>query len=345
MHATDSRPGLLIANVGTPDSPLVGDVRRFLRQFLMDPRIIDLPLPMRWLLVHVLILPFRPWRSAAAYRSVWTDRGSPLLVHGRDLAERVRERLRDVPVELGMRYGHPSVTTALVALRRAGADRVVVLPLLPQYSPSAWGSLVQRIYLEAGKLWNAPALQVVPPYFDHPAFVGSYAAVAGPVLRESRPDRVLMSFHGQPKRHALRADDNLPARCLSHDDCCAFLSAANRTCYRAQCFATARALAGALELPDEDYELSFQSRLGKAPWIGPHTDQRLRELAAEGVKRVAVLCPSFTADCLETLEEIGARERRRFLAAGGEELTLVPCVNSGEDWVDGVLELVRPLVR
>ncbi len=345
MHATDSRPGLLLANVGTPDSPLVGDVRRFLREFLMDPRIIDLPLPLRWLLVHLFILPFRPWRSAAAYRAVWTDRGSPLLVHGRDLAERVRERLHDVPVELGMRYGHPSVTTALVALRRAGADRVVVLPLLPQYSPSAWGALVQRIYVEAGRLWNAPALQVVPPYFDHPAFIDAYAAVAGPVLEEARPQRVLMSFHGQPRRHALRADDNVPHRCLAHDDCCAFLSAANRTCYRAQCFATARSLATALGLPDEEVEVSFQSRMGRSPWIGPYTHDRVRALARDGVERLAVLTPSFSADCLETLEEIGRREAGHFEAAGGEALTLVPCVNSGETWVEGVLRLVKPLVR
>ncbi len=199
--------------------------------------------------------------------------------------------------------------------------------------------------MEAGRLWNAPALQVVPPYFDHPAFIEAYAEVADPVLRDARPERVLMSFHGQPRRHALRADDNVPHRCLSHDDCCAFLSAANRSCYRAQCFATARALAGALELSDEEYEVAFQSRLGRSPWIGPYTHDRIRALAKDGVERLAVLTPSFTSDCLETLEEIGQREAAHFEAAGGEELTLVPCVNSSETWVEGVLRLVKPLLR
>lgn len=342
MLTSANLPGVLLVNTGTPDSPRTSDVRRFLREFLMDPRVIDLPGPLRWLLVHGLILPLRPRRSAAAYRAVWTDRGSPLLVHSRALADRVRYRLGDrVPVELGMRYGTPSVGQALQTLRRGGADRIVVVPLLPQYSPSAWGSAVQHVYAEAGRLPNVPSLQVLPPYFDEPAFVEAAAAVARPVLTESRPERVLFSFHGQPERHCRRADDSQPPFCLEAEGCCAYLSAVNRSCYRAQCFASAHALAAALHLSADDHEVCFQSRMGRGAWIGPHTDDRLAALPGEGVRRVAVLCPSFATDCLETLEEIGLRGAAAFRARGGEELTLVPCVNASDPWVDGIIDLTR----
>jgi len=345
MASSVNQPGVLLVNTGTPDSPLVRDVRRFLREFLMDPRVIDLPGPLRWLLVHGLILPFRPRRSAAAYRSIWTDHGSPLLVHSRALADHLRHRLGDrVPVELGMRYGNPSIAGALLALRRGGADRLVVVPLFPQYSPSAWGSAVQHVYREAGRLWNVPALQVVPPYFDHPAFVEATVAVARPVLEECEPERTLFSFHGQPERHCRRADDSEPPFCLQQHDCCAYLSAVNRSCYRAQCYATAHALASALELTDDDYEICFQSRMGRAAWIGPPTDERLAALAADGVRRVAVLCPSFVTDCLETVEEIAIRSREQFRARGGGNLRLVPCVNASDGWVDGLVTLTRPLM-
>jgi ferrochelatase len=238
-----------------------------------------------------------------------------------------------------MRYGNPSLAAALGRLRGAGADRIVVLPLFPQHSSAAWGSAVEKVYLEAGRLWNAPAVTVVPPFYDHPAFLDAFAAVARPVLEESRPDHVLLSCHGLPERQVLKSDES-GAHCLRSGDCCDRIVEANRNCYRAQCFATARGLVERLGLPAGRWEVTFQSRLGRDPWIGPPTDARVRELAQRGVRRLAVLCPSFVADCLETLEEIGIRARDDFRAHGGEELRLVPSLNGQDGWVEAVVRLV-----
>jgi ferrochelatase len=333
--------GLLLVNLGTPDAPRTAPVRRYLREFLSDPRVIDLPAPARWALVNLVIAPFRSARSAEAYRKVWTEAGSPLLVHGLALRDAVRSRLPGTPVELAMRYGRPGIPAALDALRAAGAGRIVVLPLFPQHSSAAWGSAVARVLETAATVQNVPPVAVVPPYYDHPAFVEAQAAVARPVLDAFRPDFVLFSFHGLPERQVLRGD---PSRrhCLRDDgDCCDAIVAANRDCYRAQCFATARALSRALGLAADASETAFQSRLGRTPWIRPYTDERVVALARQGVRRLAVLVPSFVADCLETLEEIGIRARESFVAVGGEDLLAVPCVNAHPLWADGIVRLHR----
>jgi ferrochelatase len=331
---TPSVTGLLLINLGTPDSPATGDVRRYLAEFLSDPRVIDINPVGRALLLHLIILRFRPARSAHAYRSIWdATRGSPLMFHSQDLARGVSARLGDGwKVELAMRYGNPSIASALARLR--DCDRIVVLPLFPQYAASSTATAVARVMELASGGWDVPAIDVVPAFFDDPGFLASWEAVARPALAAARADHVLFSFHGLPVRQIHKSDRQ--ARCLGAPDCC---DRPHPTCYRNQCFATARALAHRLGLTD--YTVCFQSRLGRDPWIEPHTDATIDRLAREGKKRLAVMCPAFVADCLETLEEIGMRARDQLKAAGGEELVLVPSLNATPRWIEAVAQIAE----
>lgn len=338
---TAAPTGLLLLNLGTPDAPTTPAVRRYLAQFLSDPRVLDMNPVGRWLLLHAVILRFRPSKSAEAYRAIWDDRGSPLLYHSRDLAAAVADRLGPAwRVALGMRYGAPSIASALAELEAAGVDRIVVLPLFPQYASSSTGSALEEVFRVVSRGAVVPPVEVVPAFYDDPGFVAAFARVGQPVLDQLSPDHVLFSFHGLPERH-VQATDPTRAHCLAREGCCDAIVAANRHCYRAQSFATARALAGALGLAADRWSVAFQSRLGKIPWIQPYTDRRLDELAAAGVKRLAVFCPAFVADCLETLEEIGMRAREQFRAGGGEELVLVPSLNATPPWADAVADLAR----
>ncbi|MBA3817401.1 MAG: ferrochelatase [Deltaproteobacteria bacterium] len=327
--------GLLLINLGTPDAPTTPAVRRYLREFLGDPRVIDINAVGRALLLNLVILPTRPAKSAHAYRSIWDpERGSPLLYHSQDLAAGVAAKLGDGwRVQLAMRYGHPSIADGLAALARAQVDRIVVLPLFPQYATSSTGSAVARVMELASERWTMPSLDFVPAFFDDPGFLGAFEQVAAPALAEARPDHVLFSFHGLPVRQIVKTD---PAgtHCFQSPGCCDTL--ANPSCYRAQSFATARALAKRLGLTPDRYTICFQSRLGRTPWIQPYTDVEIGRLAKAGVKRMAVLCPAFVADCLETVEEIGMRGREQFKAAGGDELVLVPSLNATPAWIDAV---------
>ncbi len=342
---SDARWGLMLLNLGTPDSPAVADVRRFLRQFLSDPRVIDINPIGRWFLLNLVILPFRPKASAHAYRQIWTERGSPLLYHTQDLAEGVRRQLGDgVKVEVAMRYGNPSIDVALDRFRNAGVDRIAVLPLFPQYAASTTGSALAEVFSRAAERWNTPPIVSLGAFFDHPAFVEAFRKIAAPVLQDFAPDHVLMSFHGLPERQLAKSDESGRARCLRADDCCATLRDANRGCYRAQCYATARGLAATLGLEEGRWEVAFQSRLGRDPWIRPYTDERIRALATEGKKRLAVLCPAFVADCLETLEEIGLRADEDFRRHGGMLLKLVPSLNADPAWIEAVAQIARESV-
>lgn len=332
--------GVLLVNLGTPDAPQAPEVRRYLREFLSDPRVLDISPVGRWLLLNLVILPLRPARSAEAYRKVWRADGSPLLAYSRALAEQVRAALPDMQVELAMRYGNPSIPAGLTALRDRGCDRIVVFPLYPQYAASSTGSTVEAVYRAAAGLWNTPYLTIVPPFYDDPGFIDAFAEVGAPVLAELQPDHVLYSFHGLPERHMHKSDVS-GTHCLRSADCCATIVAANRHCYRAQCFSTARALTARLGLAPEMTTVSFQSRLGRAVWIRPYTDIVLPELARRGVRRVAVFCPAFVADCLETLEEIGIRAEEDFKKAGGESLRLIPSLNAHPSWVRAAADLVR----
>jgi len=337
--------GLLLINLGTPTSPGVADVRPYLREFLSDPRVIDIPSWKRRLILELFILPFRPKQSAEAYAKIWDERGSPLLYHSQDLASKVQERLGDVViVDIAMRYGEPSIASVLDSMRRRGVRRIVVFPLYPQYSSAATGSTIEKVSTEASKLWNTPYLQMVPPFYDHPAFLDACAEQARPVLRDTDPERVFFSFHGLPERH-VRKGDASGSHCLCRDDCCDAVTEINADCYRAQCFATARLLADRLEIPEDRRIYSFQSRLGREPWLRPHTDEVVREEARRGVKRAVILSPAFVADCLETLEELGMRAAEDFEAHGGESLTLVPGINSSDSWADAVVRIARESSR
>ena len=336
-----SKKGLLVVNLGTPDSTEVSDVRRYLGQFLNDPRVLDINPIGRRALVHGVILRTRPAKSAEAYRKVWdAERGSPLLYHGLDLVEGLRKVYGSaVPVELAMRYQNPSIESAVRKLRSQGVEHLVVFPLFPQYSSAATGSAFEETLQVVSKHWNVPGITMVKDYYEHPAFINAWLPDCKKVLEEKKPELLLMSFHGLPERHCEKSDWT-DSHCLKKENCCGSIVEANRDCYRAQCYATARALASALGLSDKQYQVSFQSRLGKTPWIKPYTDEVLEELQKSGVKKLAVVCPSFTADCLETLEEVGIGLKEDFLSAGGEDFNLIDCLNSNPVWVRGVCEIL-----
>jgi len=335
------RTGVLLVNLGTPASPSPRDVRRYLREFLSDPLVIDIPALPRWLILHCFILPFRPRKSAEAYAKIWTPAGSPLLLHGERLRDGVARRLGEAfAVELGMRYGAPSIRSAVERLASAGVARWLVLPLFPQYSGAATQSAVDKVREELRWAGVDAPVEILGAFYDHPGFIAAFAALARPHLDAFRADHVLFSYHGLPERQVLRADPS-GAHCLASETCCDRVGEVNRDCYRAQCFATTRSLAAELGLGAEAHSLAFQSRLGRTPWIQPYTDRVLPELAARGVKRLAVVCPAFVADCLETLEEIAIRGREQWLELGGEDLALVPSLNAEPVWVETVAEMIR----
>jgi ferrochelatase len=339
--APKNRVGLLLINLGTPESPDPQDVRAYLREFLSDPRVIDIPAVPRWLLLNLFILPFRPRRSGEAYEKIWTERGSPLLFHTKDLVDKVQKRCGEgVVVDCAMRYGNPSIPDVLARFRKRAVDHLVVFPLYPQYSSAATGSSIEKVAAEASRSWTTPFIQVVPPFYDHPAFIDACAGVARPILNEAPWDKVLFSFHGLPERHCVKSDDT-GAHCLKSAGCCDRIVEANRNCYRAQCFATARALASGLGIPEDRRIVCFQSRLGRTPWIRPYTDEVVVDLAKNGVKRAMIVSSAFVADCLETIEELGIRAADSFTANGGETLRLVPSLNADDAWADGVVALAR----
>ncbi len=335
------RTGVLLINLGTPEAPSVSAVRRYLREFLSDPRVLDMPAWSRWLLLYTVVLPVRPFRSARAYRKVWTDLGSPLLKHSRAFAERLRERLGpSFAVEIGMTYGEPSIDAALERLAAASVSRTVVWPLFPQVAASSTGAALESAYGAAGARWNVPLFSVVPPFYGDPGFIRALADVARSVFAKSPPDHVLMSYHGLPERQIRRSDES-GRFCLASASCCDVVGQTNRSCYRAHCYETSRRLARELELAEGAYSVSFQSRLGPTPWVRPYTDEVLPELARRGVRNLAVICPSFVADCLETLEEIAIRGREQWVECGGAELIFIPCLNAHPSWIEAAAALIE----
>jgi len=337
-----NRIGVLLINLGTPDAPTPEAVGRYLREFLMDGFVIDVPKPLRWFLVNIMIVPRRKIQSAKAYQKVQLPGGSPLLVYTRELAEKVAAQLAAGPyvVEYAMRYGNPSIAAALARLCLPDVSRVIVLPLYPQYAESSFETAVVETKRVAKDLGCADRLSFLPPFYDRPEFVAAFARRIAEAREKHSVDHVVFSFHSLPERHLKRLDET-QKHCLVKADCCDQVSAVNHNCYRAQCIFTARAIATALGLNSDDYTVSFQSRLGRAKWIGPMTEVVLRDLARQGVKRIAVCSPSFVADCLETLEEMGIRGRQTFIAEGGEELLLIPSLNGDQEWVKAVADWIR----
>ena len=327
--------GLLLSNLGTPDAPTAAAVRPYLRQFLTDKRVLDMPWLLRQLIVRGVVAPFRSARSARAYARIWTPEGSPLLVHSENLTKAVAARLgEDWKVALGMRYGKPSLGKALEALLSVGCAKILVLPLYPQYALVTTGSTVEEIWRLAGKLNPPPDLRVMPSFPILPPLIKAQAARIAPLLQGGDDEHLLFSFHGIPERQIRKADG--AGTCLS-ESCCATFNDANRLCYKAQCHASARALAESLGLEEGRWTISFQSRLGRDAWTSPYTLPTVRELAGRGIKRLVVATPSFVADCLETIEEIGIGVREAFLEAGGTSFVCAPCPNSDDGWVEAVV--------
>jgi protoporphyrin/coproporphyrin ferrochelatase len=337
----EQRIGVLLINLGTPDSPSVPDVRRYLREFLNDPRVIDISPIGRWFLVNLIVLPFRPARSAEAYQKVWMKEGSPLLVYGRQLTDKVQAQLGDrFVVRLAMRYQNPSIPSVFQELLDADVEKIIVVPLFPQYSSAATGSALDLVFEIAAEKWNVPVLEAVGPFYDDPGFIRAFTEVTKPVIDDLQPDYVLFSYHGLPERQVQKSDPT-GKHCLIESTCCDAIGPANRYCYRAHCFATTRALVASLGIDAARHGVSFQSRLGRTPWIRPYTDLVIHELRDKGVKRLAILSPAFVADCLETLEEIAIRLKEEWLGLGGEQLVLVPSLNATPAWVDAVVEMIQ----
>jgi len=329
--------GVLLLNLGTPASPAVRDVRRYLREFLSDPRVLTLSPLGRWLLLNLVILPFRPRKTAAAYRKIWQEDGSPLLIHSRSLAEAVGHHLGGgFHVELAMRYQQPDIGSALDRMKALGIQKVFVAPLFPQYSEAATGSAVARVEEENRRLGGPFELVHLGDFYDDPGFIQAQAATLRPLLESRSWDHVLFSYHGLPESQ-LRP---IPG-CLVDEACCDSPEGPERRCYRAQCLRTSRALTGALELDEERQSSSFQSRLTREPWIKPYTDFVLPELHAGGIRSLLVVCPAFTADNLETLEEVGIRLREQWEELGGEHFALAPCVNASPPFVEAVSAWAR----
>lgn len=323
---------LLLVNLGSPASPEVADVRRYLNQFLMDPYVVDLPWPLRRLLVS-LILVRRPAASAHAYASIWWDEGSPLIVLSRRLQEAMKAHWRQGPVELAMRYGEPSIESVLLRLADQGIREVTLAPLYPQFADSTTTTVIEearRVVRERGLDLR---FSILPPFFDQPEYLDALATSARPYLEQGF-DHLLLSFHGLPERHIRKLVAPLdPAHDLRARDSRGVSDAVLARCYRSQCLRSAELFAERMGLAPGQWSVSFQSRLGRDKWIEPYTETRLDELAAQGVKKLLVMCPAFVADCIETLEEIGDRGREQFVAAGGESLQLVPCLNDHPAWV------------
>jgi len=334
------RTGLLLINLGTPESPSTSDVRAYLREFLNDPRVIDVAGWRRWLLLNLLILPFRPKKSAEAYRKVWSDKGSPLMQFSEAFTAKIAARLPELEVVLAMRYGKPAIAAGLAELRARGVGRIVVFPLYPQYSSAANGSSMEEVVRLASAEAAFPQLQFIPPFYDDPGFISANVALARPIIEELQPERVFFSFHGLPERQ-VRATDPSGSHCLNSDGCCDRIGHANRDCYRAQCYATARLMAAELQLKPEQSIVCFQSRLGRTPWIRPYTDELIEEEARRGCRKAVILSPAFVADCLETLEELGLRAVESWRAAGGETLRLVPCINADDRWVEAAIAIAQ----
>lgn len=322
-HGETPRIGVLLTNLGTPDAPERGALRRYLKEFLSDPRVVEVPRLLWWFILNVIILNVRPSRSAEAYRSVWTDEGSPLLLHTRAQAEAVQKALsadygEQVVVEFGMRYGSHSLGEGIAALWARGARKLLVLPLYPQYSGPTTGSTFDAVAEDFRQRRWLPELRFLNQYHDAPVYIEALAeSIRQHWAQYGRADQLLFSYHGEPQRYLVQGDP-----------------------YHCQCLKTSRLVAEALGLEEDAYRSTFQSRFGREAWLQPYTDATLKALPAQGVASVQVICPGFAADCLETIEEIGMENRDYFLEAGGERFEYIPCLNDRPEHIDALSSLV-----
>ena len=342
MNSGNKKRGVLLVNLGSPDSTKVRDVRRYLHQFLMDKRVIDSPYLLRKFVVCCFILPSRPKESAKAYESIWTEEGSPLIVISQKVKELLAEKIPN-PVGLGMRYGNPSTAAGIRELleQDPNLEEVFLIPLYPHFAASSFETAVVEAEEQMRKIAPGIRLTVRPPFFDDPDYIDALYESTREYL-ESGYDHLLFSYHGLPERH-LKTADPTGKHCLVQENCCTTFSEAHPTCYRHQVLRSTELYVEKARIPEGKYSVAFQSRLGRDPWLEPATDRVLRDLPQKGVKRLLVLCPAFVSDCLETLEEIGIRGRETFLAAGGEDLRLIPCLNTHPRWIETLVKWCQSL--
>lgn len=338
--------GVILTNLGSPASPEPKQIRKYLREFLMDPRVIDLPFPFRWFLVSCIIVPFRAGKSAASYRTIWQQDGSPLLTISKQMRNRLQEK-SPVPVHMSMRYGTPSIREVIHLHAHAAktgnysSPNLYLIPLYPQYAMSTYESVVVETRKQIRKLNPHTTLLIQKPFFDDHGYIHALTTRAEPFLT-SPHDHLLFSFHSLPLRH-IRKSDPTRRHCLQVENCCTVPSPAHSTCYRHQCLRTAEVVTSRLDIPENRYSVAFQSRMGRSAWLSPSTHDEIIRLARSGVKHLMVICPSFVTDCLETLEEIGIRGKNTFLSEGGEKFTLIPCLNDHPAWIQTLADWIQAM--
>lgn len=330
-----AKTAILLLNVGTPESPERSKVRKYLSEFLNDKRVIDIHWLLRKILVNLIIIPFRTPASARLYKRLWTEKGSPLLFHGLSVKEKLQEKAGDnYIVEFACNYRKPGIAEITDKILKLGAARIILFPLFPQYSSSASGSAIEKTLKIIAGQNNIPPIKTIMQYYDHPAYLKAMADIVSK-YDHTRYDHIVMSFHGLPISQVNKSHNGKPCE---HFNCKTVVSEFNLFCYQASCYATSRLLADRLNLASTSYTVGFQSRFGRR-WLSPFTIDILRNLAETGKKRVLVICPSFTSDCLETIIEIGEEYRKSFLLSGGHELTLVESLNDNDTWVNAIFEI------
>ncbi|MFL0162645.1 ferrochelatase [Aquirufa salirivi] len=332
--------GVLLVNLGTPDAPDTASVRRYLREFLMDSRVIDIPYPFRFLLVNGIIAPFRAPKSAKIYQQLWEERGSPLKFYGEDVRDELQKSLgSEYMVKLAMRYQNPDLPSVLKEMERMQLDKLIIIPLFPQYASATTGSVYERV-MELMSSWQImPNISLVSYFYQRPGFAAYFAEKAKKYQAEHDFDYYLFSYHGVPERH-IRNGDITKNTCV-FGPCCEQITEKNHGCYRAQCFETTRLIAKEMGLKDGTFGTAFQSRLGRDPWLQPYTDETIKKLVKEGKKKILAFSPAFVADCLETTIEVGEEYKELFEEAGGEHWQLVESLNNSPEWVSFLKDLVQ----
>ncbi len=321
-HGTSAKTGILLVNLGTPDEPTAPALRRYLNEFLSDPRVVEIPRAVWLTILHGIILNTRPKKSAAKYKQIWMKEGAPLRVHTERQAKLLKgflgQRIKSpVVVEYAMRYGNPSMASAIAKMKAQHCDKILLLPLYPQYAASTTASSQDKLFAELKRYRHSPAVRTVHHYHDHPAYIGALAqSVRDHWMKNGRPEKLVMSFHGVPQYTLDKGDP-----------------------YHCECRKTGRLVAEALQLKAEEYVISFQSLFGRAEWVKPYTSATLEQLGKQGVKHIDVICPGFPADCLETLEEIAMEGKETFLHAGGKEYSFIPCLNERDDWIHALTNI------
>lgn len=334
------KKGVLLVNLGTPDAPTRGAVYRYLKEFLLDPRVIDYPWLKRQLLVRGIIVPFRSGNSAKLYQQLWTPEGSPLKFYGERVAAGVKDLLgEEYEVELAMRYQNPSIESAMDKLLKKQVSELIVFPMFPQYASASTGSVHEEVMRILRKQLTIPNIRMINSYYDNEAMIDIFANNARQFVLDSY-DHIIFSYHGLPQRH-LSNGDLSGQHCLKNKNCCQSISKVNQFCYSAQCYATTRAITTKLNLSPNQYTTSFQSRLGREVWAQPYTTDIIEEQAKKGAKRLLVFSPAFVADCLETIIEVSTEYQEDFIAMGGEKMDLVPSLNDNPRWIQAIATLIR----